>query len=250
MTTPIVIGNWKMNTTVQQARQLAEEICSHVCERTSDTHKTIVLCPPFVNLSAVGEVIGDRPIALGAQNCWSEPYGAFTGEISTAMLRAVGCRYVIVGHSERRTIFGEDDQLIARKLERAWEEELVPVLCIGETLAERQMHWTWSVLSRQLELVSTHGHRSSSWICAYEPVWAIGTGIAATAEEIEQAHAYLRSYLDARGCQHVPLLYGGSVTDENAAEIAAIPYVDGVLVGGASLVAERFLRIIEAQTNA
>ncbi|KXB98350.1 MAG: hypothetical protein AA908_02860 [Chlorobi bacterium NICIL-2] len=250
MTTPIVVGNWKMNTTAEQARQLAEQICSQVTERALDTRTTVVLCPPFVNLSAVGEVIGDRQIALGAQNCWSEPYGAFTGEISAAMLRAVGCRYVIVGHSERRTIFREDDQLIVRKLERVWEEELVPILCIGETLAERQLHQTWDVLSRQLALVSAHSSRTRAWICAYEPVWAIGTGIAASAEEIEQAHAYLRSFLDAHGCHHVPLLYGGSVTEENAASIATIAHVDGVLVGGASLVAERFLRIIQAQANA
>jgi triosephosphate isomerase len=246
---PMIIGNWKMNTTVEPARRLAEEICEYYDQCKLSERCNVVLCPPFVNIPAVREVIGERAVEVGAQNCWSEPYGAFTGEVSASMLRAIGCRYVIVGHSERRSIFHEDDQLILRKLERSWEEGLVPVLCIGETLAERQLHQTWNVLQTQLELVTAHSQRVLPWICAYEPVWAIGTGIAASQYEIEQAHSFLRSFLDARGCSHVPLLYGGSVTEENAPEIATIEHVNGVLVGGASITAKRFIKIIEAHCH-
>ncbi|MCS7000562.1 MAG: triose-phosphate isomerase [Bacteroidota bacterium] len=244
MKKPLVIANWKMNTTVAEARQLAKQIRMQLASEVELLSAcSIVLCPPSVNLHAVFEEIQGSPLLLGGQNCWTEPYGAYTGEVSASMLRAIGCSYVLVGHSERRSIFHEDDEMILRKMERVWEEGLIPVLCIGETLHQRQTHQTWNVLKRQLDMTLSHQYRSRVWVCAYEPVWAIGTGIAAEPEQIEQAHAYLRSLLDGHNCRHVPILYGGSVSPENASVIFRIPYVDGVLVGGASLSANSFVAI-------
>ncbi len=250
MKRPIIAANWKMNTLALQAQQLACDIRRAVEQHHYAHRCTIVLCPPFVNLTFVAECISGSGIHLGGQNCWSEPYGAFTGEISAAMLRAVGCSHVIIGHSERRSIFREDDLLILHKLLRAWEEGLVPILCIGETLQERQLNRTWAVLETQLEKVLSAEQRSKDWICAYEPVWAIGTGIAAEPDQIQQAHAYIRALLDRRGCHHVPILYGGSVTASNAGVIFSVPNVDGGLVGGASLNAENFVKIIAVGINA
>lgn len=251
MTKPIIVANWKMNTLADQARRLVRRIVELSAEQQHlDSIGTVVLCPPFVNISIVRSELTDTAIELGGQNCWTEPYGAFTGEVSAEMLRAVGCSYVIVGHSERRTIFGEDDEIVLRKMLRAWEASLIPIVCVGETLHQRQMHQTWDVLRRQLENIAQHQDRSRAWVCAYEPVWAIGTGIAAEPEQIEQAHLYLRSFLDGHGCSHVPLIYGGSVNADNAAEIFAVPNVDGALVGTASLVAESFVAIIRASHDA
>jgi triosephosphate isomerase len=250
MMTPIIAGNWKMNTVAREAQRLASSIRTAVETNGYSDRCTVILCPPFVNLSIVGECIRGSSIALGGQNCWAEPYGAYTGEVSAAMLRAVGCRYVIIGHSERRTIFREDDALIVQKLLRAWEEELIPIVCVGETLHERQLDRTWSVLETQLAQILELEQRRYHWICAYEPVWAIGTGIAAEPEQIEAAHGFLRAMLDAHACSHVPILYGGSITDANAALLFSVQYVSGGLVGGASLNAERFVRIIAASINA
>lgn len=250
MTEPIIVGNWKMNTNVSEAVHLAQQIRQAAEQSGVDHQCSIVLCPPFVNLSAVGNCLRGSTIALGAQNCWIEPYGAFTGEISAAMLRSVGCEYVIIGHSERRTIFHEDDALIRQKMLRAWEESLVPILCVGETLHERQLHRTWNVLESQLEQLLAIEERRNPWVCAYEPVWAIGTGIAAEPPQIEQAHAFLRALLDAHGCTHVPILYGGSITPTNAVAIFSVPNVAGGLVGGASLNADSFVHIIAASIHA
>lgn len=246
MKTPIVVGNWKMYTTLTHARQLAARIRTalHALSITAE-QCTVILCPPFVNLAAVEEEIRGSALLLGAQNCWTESYGAFTGEVSAEMLHAVGCRYVIVGHSERRTIFGEDDILIATKFKRTWEAGLVPILCIGESLRQRQQHQTWHVLRMQLETVLSTAPDVKDWICAYEPVWAIGTGIAASPREIAEAHAFLRDYLCGVDYDHIPLLYGGSVNEKNCKDIFTLDGVDGVLVGTASLQAESFVAIVE-----
>lgn len=251
MRTPIFAGNWKMYTTVEQARQLAGAIAEGLSVRFNGAAQcSVIVCPPFVNIAAVVEVLSGSTVDVGAQNCWSEPYGAFTGEVSAEMLRAVGCRYVIIGHSERRSIFREDDSLIGAKLQRVWEAELVPILCIGETLHERQSGMLWEVLRRQLESVLPRDGSMRPLICAYEPVWAIGTGIAASAEEIQQAHQYIRAVLDAAGYSHAPIIYGGSVSPSNVAEILSLPHTSGVLVGSASLKAESFLSIIELGLHA
>lgn len=251
MNTPIVIANWKMNTLAKEARRLVLRISPMLAGAGITKDRcTIVVCPPFVNIGIVGEAIEGSPILLGAQNCWTEPYGAYTGEISAAMLRAVGCTHVIVGHSERRTIFHEDDEMILAKVIQVWQEGMNPILCIGETLHQRQLHQTWNVLQTQLKQILTHVGRSNQWICAYEPVWAIGTGIAAEPQQIEEAHSFIRALLDGHGCQHVPILYGGSVNPDNAPAIFAIHHVEGALVGSASLVAEHFVSIIQAALDA
>ncbi|MCX7930728.1 MAG: triose-phosphate isomerase [Chlorobi bacterium] len=250
MSLPLVVGNWKMNTLVWQARELARGIRQHIELHHFDRSVRIVLCPPFVNLTAVAEELAGSSIDVGAQNCWTEPYGAFTGEISAAMLRAIGCRYVLIGHSERRTLFHENDAMIAEKLLRAWEAELVPILCIGETLQQRQLNQTWNVVENQLRGILSCQERSKKWVCAYEPVWAIGTGIAAEAEQIKEVHEFIRLLLNGRGCSHVPILYGGSITPENASVIFSVQNVSGGLVGGASLRVESFVAIIEAAAHA
>lgn len=251
MNTPIVVANWKMNTLANEAHRLALNIATMLNEAPITKDRcTVVVCPPFVNISIVREVIEGSPLLLGAQNCWTEPYGAYTGEISAPMLRAVGCTHVIVGHSERRTIFREDDELILAKVIQVWNEGMIPILCVGETLHQRQLHQTWSVLQTQLQRILMHAGRSHQWICAYEPVWAIGTGIAAEPQQIEEAHSFIRALLDGHNCQHVPILYGGSVNPDNAPAVFAIRHVDGVLVGGASLVAEHFIAIIQAALHA
>ena len=210
-----------------------------------------LVCPPFVYLQEVGRLVRDTPIQLAAQDVCAEAQGAFTGEVSAAMLKDVGCGFVIVGHSERRWIYHESDQLVARKFAAAQAKSLVPILCVGEQLAEREAGRTEEVVGRQLdvvlELCGVAALRAA--VIAYEPVWAIGTGRSATPEQAQVVHAFIRERIgmrDAKVADATRVLYGGSVKAGNAAELFARPDVDGGLIGGASLNAEEFLAILAA----
>jgi len=211
-----------------------------------------VVCPPFVYLQEVGRMLRDSPIALGAQDTCADAHGAFTGEVSAGMLKDVGCKYVLVGHSERRLIYRESDQLVARKFAAAHAKALIPVLCVGEQLSDREASRTEEVVGRQLDVVLElcGPEVLGQGVVAYEPVWAIGTGVVATVDEVGEAHRFILDLLDSmeRGSAagHVPVLYGGSVDPKNAGGLAALPDVDGFLVGGASLSATSFIAIGEA----
>jgi len=208
----------------------------------------VAVCPPFVYLADVVRAVKDTAVAVGAQNVCAEPMGAFTGEVAAAMLRDIGCRYVIVGHSERRQIYKEDDSLVARKFLAVQQQKLTPILCVGETLEERERAQTEQVVARQLDAVLAVAGIAAlaQAVVAYEPVWAIGTGKNATPEQAQTVHAFIRGRLarqDAKIAGAIRVLYGGSVKAANAGELFAMPDVDGGLVGGASLKGEEFMRI-------
>ena len=212
---------------------------------------TCVVCPPFVYLQDVGRALRGSPVALGAQDVCAEAQGAYTGEVSAAMLKDVGCDYVLVGHSERRTLYGEDDRLVARKYAAALGKGLIPVLCVGEQLAEREAGRSTEVVGRQLAaVVSLCGIQAlAAGVLAYEPVWAIGTGRTASPEQAQEIHAYLREQVareDAKIASELRILYGGSVKAANARELFSMPDVDGGLIGGASLKSDEFLAIVAA----
>jgi triosephosphate isomerase len=211
----------------------------------------VVVCPPFVYLQETARRLKDNGIGLGAQSLCAEPAGAFTGEVSGTMLRDVGCSYVIVGHSERRQLYGENDALVARKFVAAQTAGLMPILCVGETLEERERGSTTEVVARQLDavLAVTGVGALSSAVIAYEPIWAIGTGRTATPDQAQEVHAMIRTRIaavDARIASGVRILYGGSVKASNARELFAMSDIDGGLVGGASLKAEEFAQICAA----
>jgi triosephosphate isomerase len=246
--TPFVCGNWKMYTTAVTARELADAVARGV----EDDRVRVAVCPPFPYLAAVGEVLRGSRVGLGGQNLYPAKEGAFTGEVSPVMLLDVGCRYVIVGHSERRHILGESDEFINRKVHAALDAGLTTILCVGETLEERQVNRTEAILDRQLTegLKGVPADRVERVVIAYEPVWAIGTGHNATPEQAEAAHAFLRRrfgqlYSDA-AAGRLTIQYGGSVKLDNAAALMAQADVDGALVGGASLKADSFLAIVRA----
>ena len=242
-----IVGNWKMNTTLSEAVRLASDVARAV--ETDDSQVSIGMCPPAVWLEAVAERVRSSSVWVGAQNVHPDVSGAFTGEISVPMLQEVGCEAVIVGHSERRQIFGETSDFVARKVRAALAGGLVPILCVGETLEEREAGNAQRVVLDQLEasLDGVSEVQSGRLVIAYEPVWAIGTGRTASPEQAQEMHGVLRGHLDARlpGVD-VPLLYGGSVKPGNAEELFRQPDIDGGLIGGASLEAEPFLAIIEA----
>jgi triosephosphate isomerase len=244
----LIAGNWKMFTTSNTARLLAAAVAKGV---GIESRVEVLVCPPFPYLSAVGEAIKGSSVLLGGQNCYHAAEGAFTGEVSPAMLLDVGCKYVILGHSERRRIIGEESELINRKLQIAIELGLHAIVCAGETLPEREAGRAFSVVEDQLRasLAGYPHERLGQLLLAYEPVWAIGTGKNATPAQALEMHAFLRSKLISvvgNHAQTIRLLYGGSVKPENAAVLIAQPDVDGVLVGGASLKADQFLAIIRA----
>jgi triosephosphate isomerase len=232
--TRLVAGNWKMHGSRSANRVLVDAILKGM---TNDVAAQCAVCPPFPYLAEVAGQLRGTPVALGAQNSSEHAEGAYTGEVSAAMLKELGCRYVIVGHSERRQIYGETDAQVAAKFAAAREAGLTPILCVGETLAEREAGKTEEVVARQLGAV-----RFADAVLAYEPVWAIGTGRNATPEQAQAVHAFLRKRLAGE----TTILYGGSVKTQNAAAIFAMPDVDGGLIGGASLVAEDFLAILKA----
>ncbi len=243
----LVAGNWKMFTTPESARALASEIIRHKSEFAPIE---VALFPPFTSLAAVKEVIAGTGIELGAQNMHFESEGAFTGEVSGPMLSASGCSMVILGHSERRQHFGETDQAVNRKLKKALELGLVPIFCLGETQQQRQTGKTFEVLEHQL----TGGLKNLSFdetklIVAYEPVWAIGTGVNATPQQAAEAHRFLREKLSgmfgAPKTQKMRILYGGSVKADVAGPLFAEEEIDGALVGGASLKTAEFVEIVK-----
>jgi triosephosphate isomerase (TIM) len=254
MTVPLVVGNWKMNGTQSECRRLARNIMRGL-PRKKARRVEVALSPPFTALSTVAKTIEGSKIKLAAQNCHWQESGAFTGEISARMVAELGCDFVIVGHSERRHVFREDDELIARKIPAVYAQGMRAILCVGETLAERQANQTVEVITRQLSaalkgLDKDVIHRLE---IAYEPVWAIGTGHNATAEQIRDVHIQIRQFLndsfDSSTSRCVRILYGGSVKPDNAAMLAQIDELDGLLVGGASLKAESFLPIVSAFTS-
>jgi triosephosphate isomerase (TIM) len=244
---PFIAGNWKMNLNRQQAMELAFKV---VKGAGSFPHVDLAVCPPSVYLDAVGKAVAGSSVALGAQNMYHEAAGAFTGEISAAMLIDVGCRLVILGHSERRHILGETDRAINRKVLAALDAGLTPIVCVGELLSEREAGQTASVIRRQFEgsLAGLSAERMRMVVIAYEPVWAIGTGKVATPQQAQEVHLDLRNLIAARYnadlAQSVRIQYGGSVKPSNAAELLSQPDIDGALVGGASLKADEFLGIV------
>ena len=248
MRKPLVAGNWKMHGSRAENAQLVRSLLDLL---RPDARAEVLLCPPFVYLWETERMLKDSDVSLGAQSLCAEAQGAFTGEVSGAMLRDVGCRYVLVGHSERRQLFGEHDALVARKFVAAQAHGLTPVLCVGETLEEREAGRTGEVVSRQLDAVlAVSGIAAfARAVVAYEPVWAIGTGRNATPGQAQDVHASIRARLaalDAIIGGSVRILYGGSVKASNARELFAMADIDGGLVGGASLKAEEFAQICAA----
>jgi len=247
MRIPVIAGNWKMHKTLGEARALSQAILDGAAQAT---HCQIVLAPPYSALAAVAEVIRGTPLILGAQNVHWEAQGAFTGEISIPMLEDAGCGMVILGHSERRQYFGETDQTVNRRLRAVLKSSLTPIVCIGETLAQREDGSYHEVLSQQLagglDLL-THQDLLRI-ILAYEPVWAIGTGRTASPEVAQEVHRSIRTWLAQRfgdeTARQVRILYGGSIKPENISDLMLQPDIDGGLVGGACLEARSFLRII------
>ncbi|MGB5102192.1 MAG: triose-phosphate isomerase [Steroidobacteraceae bacterium] len=248
MRQPLVAGNWKMHGSRAENASLVRSLLDLL---RPDQRAEVLLCPPFVYLWETGRMLKDTDVALGAQSVCAEALGAFTGEISAAMVKDVGCHYALVGHSERRQVYGESDALVARKFVAAQSQALVPVLCVGETLEEREGGRTDEVVARQLEAVlSVSGVAAfGRAVIAYEPVWAIGTGRNASPQQAQDVHAMIRARLAALDdtiAASVRILYGGSVKASNARELFAMPDIDGGLVGGASLKADEFARICAA----
>lgn len=248
---PMVAGNWKMNGSRSESKQLVDGI---VRDLSSHLDLDIVVCPPFILVAQVADQLRQESrIKCGAQNLDNHESGAYTGEISASMLVDCGCDYVIVGHSERRTLFGETDSLVANKIEVAQQHALIPILCVGETLDEREAVQTEIVVGRQLDVVIDRVGiaRFSSLVLAYEPVWAIGTGKTATPEQAQAVHGFLRNRLaqqDDQIAAGLRILYGGSVKADNAKTLFGQADIDGGLIGGASLDAQEFVKICRATT--
>jgi triosephosphate isomerase len=243
----IVAGNWKMHGSRAENAALLDAVMGGL---NADAVSCVV-CPPFVYLQEAWRALRGGPVALGAQDVCAEAQGAYTGEVSAAMLKDVGCEYVLVGHSERRALYGEDDQLVARKYAAALGKGLIPILCVGEQLAEREAAASTQVVGRQLAaVVNLCGVQAlAGGVLAYEPVWAIGTGRTASPEQAQQIHAFLREQVglqDAKIASELRILYGGSVKAGNARELFTMPDVDGGLIGGASLKSDEFLAIVAA----
>ena len=244
----LAVGNWKMLGSLPENQALLDTVAAAV----AGLHKVIcVVCVPFPYLAQTQKALAGSKVAWGAQNVSQHPKGAFTGEVSAGMLREFGCRYVIVGHSERRQWFGEDDRTVALKAKAVLAAGMAPIVCIGETLAERESGVTEVVVGRQIAAILDElgGEGLKGAVLAYEPVWAIGTGRTATPEQAQAVHACIRGLLAKRDSSlgaAAPILYGGSVKAANAAELFAMPDVDGGLIGGASLLAQEFVAICKA----
>ena len=253
MRTPLVIGNWKMHGTLVEARALASGIRDGL-KRPRGVE--VGVCPPFTALTTVAELLSGSPIRLGAQNCHWEASGAHTGEIAPPMLAEIGCRYVLVGHSERRREMGETDQQISLKVQAALAHGLTPVLCVGETADERRQGLTFTTVEGQLRagLAGIPPEGVANIVLAYEPVWAIGTGVNATPQQAGEVHGYLRGLLSELSSKDAAaatrILYGGSVKADNADALAAEAEIDGALVGGASLNAQGFIAIVRKTARA
>lgn len=247
MRQPMVAGNWKMNGSSSSVSELMDGIKAGIGAANAE----VVVCPPFVYIPAVAAAVSGTAIKLGAQNMCDQDSGAFTGEIAGPMLKDMACEYVIIGHSERRTLYGETDAVTASKYAAVLKNGLKPIFCIGETLDEREQGITEQVVGRQIDaILDTSGVASlANAVLAYEPVWAIGTGKTATPEQAQEVHAFIRTKIaaqDAGIAEGVRILYGGSMNPGNAAELRAQPDIDGGLIGGASLKAADFLAICTA----
>ncbi len=244
---PLIAGNWKMFKTSPEAVETAGQLVKLVA-MTTDID--VMIAPPFTALAQVSDVVRGSCVSLGAQNLFWEAQGAFTGAISPAMLVSVGCKYVIIGHSERRQYFNETDETVNKRIKAAFDNDLIPVMCVGESEKERESKNTFSVLDKQLKkgLEDFSADNLKRLVIAYEPVWAIGTGKTATSEQAQEVHRFLRSVLEKSFgntlAKSIRILYGGSVKPNNIAELMAMPDVDGALVGGASLDPETFSKIV------
>jgi len=244
----IIAGNWKMNKTIPESMDIVNQIKRNLYDITEIE---IVVCPSFVSLSDVSGITMDTNIGLGAQDVYWEKEGAFTGEVSTSMLKSAGCRYVIIGHSERRQFFGETNETVNKKMKAALKDGLKPIVCVGEKLDERKAGRTFDVVKDHIEnsLKGLTKDDMMKTVIAYEPVWAIGTGVNATKEQAEEVHKYIRTLIKnmfgEEVANSVRIQYGGSVKPENIAELISQPDVDGALVGGASLKAESFCDIVK-----
>jgi triosephosphate isomerase len=243
----LVAGNWKLNGSLQSVRQLVADIKAGL----GDVKADVAVCPPYVYIPEVAQLLKGSSLGYGAQDVSDQTAGAFTGEVSAPMLNDFGCKYAIVGHSERRSLYGENDAFTARKFAAARKAGLIPILCVGELLEEREQGITEQVVARQLDaVIQLEGVAAlADAVIAYEPVWAIGTGKTASPQQAQDVHAFIRgkiAALDAAIAEKVQILYGGSVKGSNAVELFAMADIDGGLIGGASLAAEEFLTICRA----
>ena len=244
---PVIAANWKMNKTIEEAR----EFCDELLPKIVDFEAEVVICPPFLSLAVVVEATSTGPVSVGAQNMYFEQSGAYTGEVSPAMLVDAGAQAVVLGHSERRQSFGETDEALARKVPAALEAGLLPILCVGETDEERECDYTDRVLRRQIDagLSRVGAERLGEVVIAYEPIWAIGTGKTASPDQAEDACGFVRSMIASRdegAAERVRILYGGSMKPGNAAELLGRTEIDGGLIGGASLDPDDFSQIVAA----
>lgn len=247
---PLIAGNWKMFKTGPEAVETADRLVK-LLSTTIDVD--VMIAPPFTALALVSDMLKKTRISLGAQNLFWAAEGAYTGEISASMLVSAGCRYVIVGHSERRQYFGETDETVNEKIKAAVKNDLIPVMCIGESETERESKETFSVLDRQVQkgLKGFSADEMETLVIAYEPVWAIGTGKTATADQAQEIHLFLRAMLGKKFgnklAKSLRILYGGSVKPDNITELMTMPDIDGALIGGASLEPETFSKIVQFQ---
>lgn len=250
----IVAGNWKMNKTLPEGIELAREVNAKVSSLNA-ANVTVIIGTPFIHLAEVNKIVDPERVAVSAQNCATETSGAYTGEISAAMIASTGCRYVILGHSERRSYYGETDAILVKKVARALENKLEIIFCVGEVLSERESGKHFEVVKSQLEngLFNLSPEDFAHIIIAYEPVWAIGTGKTATSAQAQEMHAFIRQTVAGKYgkdiAENTSILYGGSCNAKNAGELFANPDVDGGLIGGASLKADDFSVIIAARAE-
>ncbi|MEK7449900.1 MAG: triose-phosphate isomerase [Planctomycetota bacterium] len=247
MRKPVIIGNWKMHTTAVEATDLLADLKNELAEVTD---VEIGVSPPFVYINTARDILKNSNIKLGAQNVYWEPAGAFTGEISAPMLKDSGCDFVIVGHSERRHLMGETDEMVNKKIKALLNTGLIPVFCVGEKLEEREEGTTQTVIRKQVEsgLDDIPVEKIKEIIVAYEPVWAIGTGKTATPQQAQEVHSFIRQLIirlaDAAAAEEIRIIYGGSVKPDNIDALMTEPDIDGALVGGASLKADSFAKIV------
>jgi triosephosphate isomerase len=240
----LVVGNWKMNGTLASAEALAKGIMAGL----GSDHADIAVCVPYVHIPALSQLLRNSKLALGAQNVADKSSGAFTGEVSATMLSEFNCKYAIVGHSERRTYYGDSNESVAARFCQAQAQNITPILCVGETLEQREQDQTFAVIDEQMNAVIAAAGIAAfnSAVIAYEPVWAIGTGKTATDDQAQEVHKYIRDYIAAKDqnvAEKIQILYGGSAKPENAKGLFAMPDIDGGLIGGASLDADSFLKI-------